>query len=54
MTDLPQVQVLDGRGNLEEVQLSLSLVQLCLLNDLVKQRPALRPPLQVYDARVVH
>ena len=33
VTDLLEVQVLDSRGNLEEVQLSLGLFQLCLLYD---------------------
>ena len=39
---LLEVQVLDGQGNLEDVELSLSLAKLCHLNDLVKQLPALR------------
>ena len=58
---LLEVQVLDGRGDLEEVQSSLRLVQLCLLDDLVEQIPALcrvigrvNHILQVYDSRVVH
>ena len=42
VTDLLKVQLFDGQGDLEEVQLSLSLVQLCLLDDLVKQLPAHR------------
>ena len=67
VTDLLKVQLFDGQGDLEEVQLSLSLVQLCLLDDLVKQLSALRQLqhdeqefgrvnhiLQVYDARMVH
>ena len=41
MTDLLEVQVLDGQGHLE-MQLSLGLVQLCLLDDLVEQPPTLR------------
>ena len=41
VTDILEVQVLDGQGDLEEVQLSLGLVQLRLLNNLVKQLPAL-------------
>ena len=61
------MQVLDGQGDLEEVQLSLGLVQLHLLVDLGEQLPALCQVqhveeeiglvdhiFQVYDARVVH
>ena len=36
-----EVKVLDGRGDLEEVQLGLGLVQLRPLNNLVEQLPAL-------------
>ena len=39
--DLLKVLVLDGQSDLEEVQHSLSLVQLCLLGDLVKKLPGL-------------
>ena len=61
------MQVLDGQCNLEEVQLSLSLVKNRLLDDLFEQLPTLRRVqhneeeigcvdhiLQAYDAWVVH
>ena len=61
------MHVLDDRGDLEEVLLSLGLVKLRLLDDLVHQLPALRQLhhieeeigcvnhiLQVYNAREVH
>ena len=41
MTDLLDLKVLDGQGNLKEVQLGLGLVQLPLLKNLVEQLPAL-------------
>ena len=67
MIDVVEVQVLDGRGNLENIQHSLGLVHLCLLDDLVEQLPALCQLqhneqeiehadhiLTAYDAWVVH
>ena len=42
------MEVLDGRGNLEEVELGDRLIEPGLLNDLVKQFPALRQ-LQDYE-----